>query len=489
MLNVACPRILIAGVESGVGKTSLSLGLARALSRRPSTSSGQGLRVQCFKVGPDFLDPTYLALAGSPNAMNCVWGPPSGRTCYNLDGWMCGREYVERLFARACADADLAVIEGVMGLFDGASPSTLEGSSAEIAQWLQAPTLLVVNAHGAARSLAATVKGFAEFEPGVRLAGVIANRVGSDTHRQWLSQALGAAKLPPLLGAVPRDALAELHRRHLGLVTADAHSVRPEAIEQLADACEKHLDLDAILALAQAAAPLNLAPEEALAPRAHEKVRIGVARDSAFHFYYPDNLEAMQRLGAELVGFSPIADGRLPADLDGLYLGGGYPEVHAEALSANKSMRADVRAFAESGRAVYAECGGLMYLTSEVETGAGVFPMAGVLPARARMLERLKSIGYAEVTLTEDSLWGRSGARLRGHEFHYSELCDSPLRDGWRTVYSLRRRSGRSADAEGFQKGRVLASYVHLHFASRPEAVERFLAGLCPGGAGGRKTS
>ena len=212
-----CPAILIGGVSSGVGKTSLTLGIVRALVRR-------GLRVQTFKVGPDFLDPSYLKLA-------------SGRPCYNLDGWMTGREYVQQLFARVTADADIAIIEGVMGLFDGASPTSLEGSSAEIALWLDAPVLLVANAHGAARSLAAVVMGFTRFESGLRMAGVIANHAGSERHRKWLGESLAAAGLSPLVGAVPRDSLPTLQSRHLGLMTADSRTLPDQTVNQLADAC------------------------------------------------------------------------------------------------------------------------------------------------------------------------------------------------------------------------------------------------------------
>jgi len=468
-LTGTCPRIVIAGTESGVGKTSLAAGLVRALR-------GRGLRVQPFKVGPDFLDPTYLALA-------------AGRTCYNLDGWMTDQTYVRQLFRRATADADLAVIEGVMGLYDGAHPATLEGSTAEVAIWLNAPVLLVANAHGVARSLAATVKGFVELERCVGICGVIANRSGSETHRAWLAEALLQAGLPPLLGAVPRSALPELKSRHLGLVAANTRDCLPEtAMAALAAAVEKHVEVGRILALAQmgAASPANGTgvpaaeahePARDAMPEKNASVRIGYAKDDAFHFYYPDNLEALARQGAELLAFSPLADRALPAELQGIYLGGGYPEEHAAALSANADMLGALRAFCASGRPVYAECGGLMYLARELTTAAGGrFPMLNVFPASVRMLGACKAIGYAEVTLEHDSLWGRRGSTFRGHEFHYSEM-DTPLsaESGWRTVYSVRRRSGRPAGPEGFQKGRVLASYVHGHFASHPTLIAAFL--------------
>jgi cobyrinic acid a,c-diamide synthase len=504
VVSADCPRLVIAGTASGVGKTSLVLGLAHELARR-------GLRVQTFKVGPDFLDPTWLALA-------------SGRTCYNLDGWMTSREYVCELFARAAAGADIALIEGVMGLFDGASPVGLEGSTAEVAAWLDAPLLLVVPARGAGRSLAATVQGFARFEPGIRIAGVIANQGGSARHRAWLAEALGAAGLPPLLGAVPRGALPPLPSRHLGLVTADPGNLSPPILDQLADACREHLDMAGIIekakgvgrvGRAQRAPPqaVRFAVGGARCTRPTLQLRLGVAWDEAFHFYYADNLESLQDRGVEICRFSPLADAGLPPGLDGLYLGGGYPELYAARLAANHTMLCDVRAWAASGRPLYAECGGLMYLGRSLATRDGArHAMAGVLPVQIVMLDRLKTLGYVEVSLRADSLWGPAGAVCRGHEFHYSEIAESsplpleegqgvraagvrgapspqpspatmlrmvpgggPDAEGWSPAYTVRRLRGEAA-AEGFARGNVLASYVHLHWASHPEAADRFVA-------------
>lgn len=455
-MNADCPRLVIAGTHSGVGKTSLSLALARLFAR-------QGLRVQTFKVGPDFLDPTYLAMA-------------SGRTCYNLDGWMTSRPYVRRLFARASAGTDVAVIEGVMGLFDGASPCGLEGSTAQIAQWLDAPVILVAGAHGAARSLAATVRGFAEFEPGVRVAGVIANQGGSERHAQWLRASLAGASAPPLVGLLPRGALPTLPSRHLGLVAADHAQLTPATIDDLADACARHLDVARLLELARSAGALEAGfPEEQTTPA--NRLRLGIARDEAFHFYYADNLESLHEEGAELVNFSPLADRRLPGDLDALYFGGGYPEAHAEQLAANSAMLADVRAFADSGRPIYGECGGMMYLGRSLTTLQDRrFPLAGVLPLETAMLPRLKQLGYAEVTWAADTLWGRVGQVARGHEFHYSEVtAEDEAAGAWQRAYTV---AGRRSPpiAAGLTNGPVLAGYVHLHWASRPDAVRHFLA-------------
>jgi len=452
-----CPTLVIAGTHSGSGKTSLALALAHALTRR-------GLAVQTFKVGPDFLDPTYLALA-------------SGRPCYNLDGWMAGREHVCRLFERAAADADVVLVEGVMGLFDGADTAGPEGSTAEIARWLDAPILLVVNVHGMARSLAALVRGFAVFEPDLRIRGVVANHCGSERHAEWLADTLQAAGLPPLVGAIPRGAFPQLASRHLGLVTADERLLTETVLDSLANTLEQHLSLETLFPgwpgwiEEKATTPSPV-------PGFPARLRIGAARDAAFHFYYQDLFDTLAAAGCETVFFSPLSDRRLPEGISGLYLGGGYPEAHAEALAANGEILAAIREYAASGKPLYAECGGLMYLSRGLlEAGGRFHPFLGILPARARMLDGKKALGYVEITLTADSLWGRCGDVFRGHEFHYSELIDDPVADpAWRTVYALQRRRSEAAEAEGFQKEAILASYTHLYYASLPAAIDHFIA-------------
>ena len=455
-MSQSIPRIVIAGTQSGTGKTSLALALTASLKRR-------GLRVQTFKVGPDFLDPSYLTLA-------------SGRPCYNLDGWMTRREYILELFYRTTQDADMAVIEGVMGLFDGSDPQTAEGSTSEMACWLDAPVLLVVNVHGMARSLAAVVKGCVEFEPNLRIVGVVANHSGSDRHKEWLSQSLEGALLPPLLGAIPRGALPALPSRHLGLITADSENLSPRILDELADSLERSISVDTLMQKSKSASPLSiLGPAHHVRPT-HRRVSVGVAYDRAFHFYYPDNLDELSLQGCDLVRFSPLEDRELPRDLDALYLGGGYPEEYAEALADNREMLESIRQFAERNVPIYAECGGLMYLTRGIETRAKQYAMVGLLPVWSRMLDRLKSLGYVEVTLTEDSLWGDAGTVLRGHEFHYSELMGDPLGDGrWTAVYRIKHRRSERPVVEGFQQGRILASYTHLHWASQPERVRAFI--------------
>ncbi len=456
------PRLMIAGVQSGSGKTTLTLGLVAALRSR-------GLKVQTFKVGPDYLDPSWLALA-------------SGRPCYNLDGWMCGREYVEALFQRVTADADIAVIEGVMGLFDGAESSGLSGSSAEIAAWLKAPVILTVNAHGMGRSIAPVVSGFSHFAPGVQIAGVIANQCGSETHRALLAEALSAAQLPPLVGAVPRMGFPELRSRHLGLVTASATTCTPETLNAFEKAAEAYLDVDALLQCAEKGREAVPNPSSSsVRVNSVQSFNLAVARDEAFHFYYPDLLDELKARGARILFFSPLHDSTLPAEADALYLGGGYPEVFAKTLSENTAMLESIRAFGARGGVIYAECGGLITLTQSILTREGVdFPLAGLVPAKTVMTDQRVRLGYVEVTLKADSLWGKAGTILRGHEFHYGKLLSDPSQaesSGWSTVYARRRQNGQPETDEGFQSSnsRILASFVHLHLASQPEALEHFV--------------
>jgi cobyrinic acid a,c-diamide synthase len=440
-------RLVIAGVASGVGKTSLSAAIARALTAR-------GLRVAMFKVGPDYLDPTYHARAAR--------GPS-----HNLDGWMMGEAGVRASFARAASGADIALIEGVMGLFDGLTPTGEEASTAQLARWLDAPVVLVADASGMARSFAALVHGYTSFDARVSVRGAIANRVGSARHLELLREALGGA-LSYVAGMPKRPGLA-FPERHLGLRTAEEGAVAEETFDAWGRLAEEWLDLDALFALARSAPPLPAASGEV--KREPVRCRIGVARDEAFHFYYAHNLELLEQLGAELVPFSPVHDRALP-DVDGLYLGGGYPEVHAAALAANTTMREAVRAFAAT-RPVYAECGGLMYLASSIRTRDGVVhPMVGIVPGEAVMADRLSAIGYVEVETTADSILGPAGTRYRGHQFRYSDLV---LHGDVEQVLTLVRPRDGARSSEGYQQNNTLATYVHGHWASNPAVCRAFV--------------
>jgi cobyrinic acid a,c-diamide synthase len=442
------PRLVVAGTASGVGKTTTMLALTAALGAR-------GLRVATFKCGPDYLDPTYHTRAGA--------GP-----CHNLDGWMMGRAAVEQSFARGARGADLALIEGVMGLYDGASPSSEEGSSAEIAKWLGAPVLLVVDAGGMARSIAALVHGFRDFDRETWLGAVACNRIGSAGHLELLRRALPDV---PIVGGLPRRPELAFQERHLGLHRADERALPPATLDGWRALAAHWFDLDAIIALAQRAPELRLAAEEARAAPA--LCRIGVARDAAFHFYYEDNLRRLEALGAELVYFSPLAERALP-DVDALYFGGGYPELFAPALAANEPLRAALRDFAARGGPIYGECGGLMYLAQAIETLDGArHPMAALLPGVARVHPRLQALGYVEVTTRAPSILGAAGLVLRGHQFRYSELVEVPAEA--ERVYELCRRRDAERTLEGYVAGSVLGSYVHAHWASNPGVA----GGLC----------
>jgi cobyrinic acid a,c-diamide synthase len=451
------PRIVIAGVSSGVGKTTVSVALARALMLR-------GLRVALFKCGPDYLDPSYHARA-------------VGHATQNLDGWMMGREAVQSTFLSATRDTDVAIIEGVMGLFDGASATSEEGSTAELAKWLEAPVVLVVDAGGMARSVAALVAGFVGFDPALRVAGVIANRVGSRGHADLLQKALRSSAF---LGALPRDGAASFPERHLGLRTADERALPESLLDAWGGIAAEWLRLDALLELARSAPALA---DDSVQPPSRSvpfRARIGIAEDEAFHFYYLDNLRRLEALGASLVRFSPLHDARLP-EVDGLYLGGGYPEVHAAALAENSSMRADVLAFARRGGPIYAECGGLMFLTRAIRTLDGArHEMVGLIPTEACMRDKLQALGYVEVETQTRSPLGAKGTRFRGHQFRYSELDPEPPAAELERVYSLRRRRAGETTSEGYCQGNVVASYVHAHWASNPN-VAAALVDACAG--------
>ena len=444
------PRLVIAGTSSNVGKTTVMVGLVRALRAR-------GLRVAVFKCGPDYLDPTYhVRAAGTP--------------CHNLDGWMMGRDGVLSTFARAAQGADIALLEGVMGLFDGASPTSEEGSTAEIAKWLQAPVLLVCDAGGMARSIAALAKGFSTFDADLQISGLICNRLGSRGHLELLRKATGG--VPPVMGGLLKEATLAFADRHLGLHHADRATVSEDVFVAWGDRVNEWCDVDAIVALAQTAPLLPEMHALERIVREGARCRIGLAFDEAFHFYYDDNLRRLESLGAELVRFSPIHDAHLP-DVDGLYFGGGYPEAYAVDLSRNRSMRQDVASFAEAQGPIYGECGGLMYLSHGIRTLDGTLhDMVGLIPGEAEMKDRLQALGYVEVETQGETMLGPKGLRFRGHQFRYSDLR---LPAEVECCYNMRRRRGGESFQEGYRNGNTLASYVHAHWASNPLLAQGFV--------------
>ncbi|MBB6172854.1 cobyrinic acid a,c-diamide synthase [Nocardiopsis mwathae] len=455
------PRVVIAAPASGSGKTTVATGLMAALAAR-------GARVSGHKVGPDYIDPGYHALA-------------TGRPPRNLDPVLCGEDRVVPLFRHGAAGADIAVVEGVMGLFDGASePRHFHGpgdfaSTAHVAGLLGAPVVLVVDAARTSRSIAALVHGFCTYETRVRVGGVILNRVGSDRHEELLRDALEDAGVP-VLGAIRRHSAVETPSRHLGLIPAaeraDAARAAVDALGSLiADSC----DLDAIVALARGAAPLpgppwspdaELAAPPGAEPRAPSvPARVAVAGGPAFTFSYTEQTELLRAGGAEVVAFDPLRDEKLPADTAGLVIGGGFPEMHAAELSRNAPLRAAVADLADRGAPMAAECAGLLYLARELD-GA---PMCGVIPASARMTERL-TLGYRAAVAVRDSVLAGAGTRVHGHEFHRTELTPSRGTDpAWQW---------RSGGGEGFASATLNASYLHVHWAGAPALAARFLGSV-----------
>lgn len=455
------PRIMVAGSASGVGKTTVTVGLIGALRAR-------GLKVAAFKCGPDYLDPTYHARAVAA---------PS----HNLDGWMMGRDVVLGTFARVAGAADIAVIEGMMGLFDGALPAGEEGSSAEIAKWLGAPVMLVVDASGIARTVAAIAHGFARFDPKLKLAALACNRLGSRGHLALLREACPS---PPVVGGLPAEPQSAFPERHLGLLAADRKAVPEATLAAWGKLAAEWFELDRVIEIARQAPALRVTTEPAPAGPARARCRIGLAFDEAFHFYYEDNLRRLEVLGAALVRFSPVRDQSLP-EVDGLYFGGGYPEAAARELSSNSAMLAAVRAFAGRGGPVYAECGGLMYLARAIRTLEGrSWPMVGLMAGEAVMADRLQALGYVEVETLAPSILGAAGTRFRGHQFRYSTLRGMPA--AVTRLYSSRSPSGREQSPDGYQIGNLVASYVHAYWASNP-AVARALVRACAQFAAARR--
>lgn len=451
MSDLCIPRLVLAAPGTGQGKTTVAAALMRLLRDR-------GLRVAPFKAGPDYVDPSHHRAA-------------AGRASRNLDGWLLPPDTLRALFRRAVTgdrEADVAVVEGMMGLFDGRSATSDEGSTARTAKLLAAPVVLVLDAWTMARSAAAVVRGFHGFDPGLPLAGVVLNRAAGPGHFALCRDAIVGETGVPVLGWLPADAALAVPERDLGLVLAGE---RPMDLDGLAERAAATLDVDALLAAARSAPPLPGGPDPLPAPVVRGRAVVAVARDAAFDFYYEDNLDLLRDLGAELRFFSPLADARLPEGAGALYLGGGYPELHAARLAANGAMRAAVREFAAGGRPVYAECGGLMYLGEALVDAAGArHLMAGVVPGASVMRPR-PTLGYREVVALRDSPVARAGDAVRGHEFHYS------VREAEAGAAAYRRADG--GGTEGVvagPRGNVLASYLHLHFATEPRMAQRLVS-------------
>ena len=447
---------LVGGTHSGCGKTTITLGLLAALKAR-------GLSVQPFKVGPDFIDPgLHTQIAGTQSR--------------NLDGWMLSRRWNTDLFRRLLEESDVGLVEGVMGLFDGYEGQTESGSSSEMAKWLGLPAVLIIDARSMARSAAALIYGFTHFDPGLDFAGVIFNRVGGEAHLEYLKEAVASAcPEVTVLGGIPREDQVSIPERHLGLVTADEMRLDAGWQKRLAELLEKRLDIDQLLKKTRYLSHAGPAPLP-FEPVSKNRPVIAVARDAAFCFYYPDNLELLEQAGARLHFFSPVMGETLPVECSGVYLGGGYPELFAGPISGNAGFLRSLRERAGQRMPIYAECGGLMTLGRFIDTIEGEkHQMAGILPLGTKMLPRRKALGYTEVVLRRQCLLGEPGRVIRGHEFHYSEIVE-PEEGGFVYAYELHRRKHETSRPEGYQSGSVLASYIHLHWGSAPEAAYQFVS-------------
>jgi len=455
-------RLLIAGAASGVGKTALTVGLIAAFRQR-------GLAVQPFKAGPDYIDPTYHTLA-------------AGQPSRNLDSWLLPHAQLRAMFAHATHGADLALIEGVMGLYDGFDYLSEAGSTAELAKLLQTPIILVLDVRAQARSAAATALGFQLLDPAAPLAGFLCNRVGSESHYAGVKAAIEEATGLPVLGGIPHTEALAIPERHLGLVPSDERENAAVAVDAFAETVRGACDLDAIWQIAHTASILGGEGQAAQLPaptliteQPAPRPVIAVARDQAFSFYYEDNLDLLRHFGADVRLFSPLRDETLPPGTRALYLGGGFPEVYAAQLAANAKMRSLLRRTIADGMPCYAECGGLMYLTQALVDHAGIrHDMVGALPGYAIMQARRSWLGYARVRAARDTLLLQAGEAVRGHEFHYSTWEGAP--HDLPHAYTVQGRHGEAHRPEGFAHGNVLASYVHLHFWSNPDLARRFVA-------------
>jgi cobyrinic acid a,c-diamide synthase len=486
-------RLLIAGPRSGVGKTSITLGLIAALTE-------QGRKVQPFKVGPDFIDAGFHAAL-------------SGRPCYNLDGWMMPGERLLGTFERAMRHgADVGVVEGMMGLYDGAGTGESGTTSADIAKRLSVPVILVLDVFAMAGSAGAAALGYREFDPEVEIAGVILNRVVGERHAAACGEALESAGFR-LFGVVPADDRFELPERHLGLIPAWEETGAARVLREVAAGIGDHLDLDGLLEAAAEAPPLAEGPRPPDAPattgsgrggngngngrgdgesagaRRAARIRIGIARDDAFGFYYQDTLDTLVAAGAELVTFAPTRDEALPRDLGGLYLGGGFPERYLDVLEANMPLRTEIAAAAGAGMPIYAECGGLMYLCRSIAAADGPRrAMVGVLDGHVRMGGR-QAIAYVEVEVRADTPLAPAGSRIRGHVFHNSLV--ERIGEGSQFAYQLTPGPGITGESDGWLSGlsgNVLAGYTHLPLAAYPEFIERWLS-CCRAYRGTRATA
>ncbi|HSB56586.1 MAG TPA: cobyrinate a,c-diamide synthase [Nitrosopumilaceae archaeon] len=430
------PRIVLAGTSSGVGKTSITAAIIHGIKKRRYS-------VQTFKVGPDFIDPTYLSAV-------------SGKPARNLDPWLMGLKGVEKSFVNN-SNSDFSVIEGVMGFYDGFSGDSNFSSTYHVAKILKTPVILVLDASKTARSIAATALGFTKFQKNSRISGFILNKIGSKKHENLCRQALSSLNVP-IVGVIPKNPNFIMESRHLGLIPVSEQRTLESKISNIAKTISGFIDIEKILQIGGKIPSLGSIPKE---KNLKKKTTIAVALDESFNFYYQDNLDALQKEGAKLEFFSPVSDLNVP-DCDGIYIGGGFPEVISDALEKNSKMRKNIRTLAESGIPIYAECGGLMYLTKSIEYDSKKFKMVGLYDATTKMQKKLK-LNYTKASIVKNCLIAKTTRTIQGHEFHFSELESVPKDSKF--AYDLSIGIGIKNQKDGLMQYNTLASYMHLHFA------------------------
>ncbi len=435
-------KFMIAGTNSGAGKTSITIALLAALK-------DFGFNVLPFKVGPDFIDPGYHTLV-------------SGNSSINLDGWMLSRDYnFKNFYSKFKSGKDIGVVEGVMGLYDGFSGTSDDGSSAQIAKWLDVPVILVVNVKSMARSVAAVINGYKDFDKNLKLKGVILNNVGSENHFNYLKDAIDKYCNVEIVGYFLKGDFPELKSRHLGLVTVEDNIEFKKKVKIFSEVAKKRINFEKLLNIAKFD---NLPGIKIKKTKFKKKFKVAIAKDNAFCFYYHDNLKILENIGAEIVYFSPLKDKKLPEGVEFIYLGGGYPELYAKELSENKLLINEIKSYIEDGNFVYAECGGFMYLTEGIYINDKFYPLVGIFKDRAKLDGRLRALGYREVKFLKDTFFAKKGEIARGHEFHYSHLVNSGK--DLEKIYEITPRSKNSIQKEGYIYKNSLGSYIHLHFGS-----------------------
>mgnify|MGYP003988108883 FL=1 len=450
------PRIMIAGTNSGVGKTTVTLGIMSALVQR-------GIKVQGFKAGPDYIDPSHHTFV-------------TGNASRNLDTWMMGENACRELFERSALNADVSVIEGVMGLYDGSIDSSGHGSSAHLAKILNTPVILVVNARGVAQSAGAVVMGFKEFDREVNLAGIVINNVASQNHYDIIKKAIEESCSVAVLGYLKKESDITIPERHLGLIPSEEKKINSALYDKLGQMVLETIDIDKLQEIAGSAAVFPDYNRSIFINRASSlDVTLAVARDSAFCFYYQDDIDLFEALGAKIIEFSPLADKSLPDGIDGIFMGGGFPELFADRLMKNESMRKSILEAHKQGTVIYGECGGMMYLLEKlIDCEGRSFKMSGVLIGTSRMENRRQGLGYVIADATCDNIICESADTFRAHEFHWSKLQDVP--DDTVFAYNTRKSNGKKTGIDGICKSNVLASYTHIHFSSNPDLAKSILS-------------